>query len=94
MSEIINKAILVTSWDLDTLAKAHAEVPSTLIVSPIISQPLNGRATFTVLGSGSKAGWPEAIQDDLQLTMYIEWLRAQAYDDGSNVLDYTQVTYA
>lgn len=60
MGTVIHDAMIVTSFDLETLGKAHRVAIDTFDgVSVITPSPVNGYWSFLVASSGSKEGWAE-----------------------------------
>lgn len=87
-------AIIVTSCDLDLLAKARAKALSLFSsVTKCVRSPINMYDTFLVVPDGSNEGWAESDAGDKARTAFKEWLHAQAFEDGSTLLDWIEVQY-
>lgn len=81
--------VVVTSWNDEHLAEAHAKatqlyrdhmsdpdwpnIPN--IVGPVVSGVANGEATFTIVPDGSKEGWSTSQDSDDAREEFIAWLR-------------------
>ena len=63
------------------------------LVSPVIRGVVNDVRSFMVAWDGSKEGWDDSSNVDELHAKFVEWLRAQAYDDGSSPLDWVEVQY-
>lgn len=52
------------------------------------------RTRYTVtLPDGSKEGWEHSDVGDKARDSYTDWLKAQAYEDGSSPLQWVEVQY-
>jgi hypothetical protein len=95
MGYMRHHAILVTSWDGDRVAAAgfaamDAGCSVTEIVGP--TNP-NGYYTFVATPDGSKEGWSESLAGDRSRDQFVQWLRAQVYEDGSSPFAWAEVQY-
>jgi hypothetical protein len=90
-------AILITSWDDQIAAKAHAEATRLFDdiapVTPVMHASVNGYYSFAVLPDGSQEGWNHSKEGDEARTDLIRWMNAQRYSDGSSPLDWAEVQY-
>lgn len=94
MGYMRHHAIVVTSWNDKTVIDAHkVAVEIFPWVSPISPEGINGHVSFLIPPDGSKEGWPSSDEGDERRTKFIKWVDAQAYDDGSNSIDYVEVFY-
>lgn len=94
MTAVMHDAIIVTSWDSALLLKAHTLAKIVMLhVTDIIPGVVNGYTSFMVAPDGSKEGWAESDKADEDRAAFIEWLDANAYDDGSNKLEYVVVRF-
>jgi hypothetical protein len=84
-------AIVVTSSSTEAHEKAE-EIFGEL-VSPIVYSVTNGYNSFFVAPDGSKEGWETSDNYDDKRKEFIEWLRSQAYEDGSNSMKYIEVQF-
>ncbi len=53
----------------------------------------NGYRTLLVPPDGSKEGWGPSDDGDEARNRFVEWLGAQAYDDGSSPYSWVEVEY-
>jgi len=92
-----NHAIVVTSWKEDSIIAAHTRAVEQFAdiapVSPLTDEVTNGYRSFFVAPDGSKEGWAPSDRGDKAREQYIDWLRHQAYDDGSSALDWVEVDF-
>lgn len=107
MGYLRQHAIVVTGHYGDHIDRAHAKAlelfapdvihlfgqPDTAMVTPILTSPVNNSRSFAILPDGSKEGWGTSDNGDSARNQFVAWLRAQAYDDGSNPLAYAEVQY-
>jgi hypothetical protein len=107
MGYIRHHAIVVTGWD-EKFERAHAKAVELFkdiarnvlhrkegrsLVSPIIPGIVNGYKSFFVAPDGSKEGWEESDNANTARDRFVEYLRAQANDDGSTSLRYVEVQF-
>lgn len=94
MGYILHHAIVVTSWNPDALDKAVVAAnhfglqclgPSQIVV--------NGYRSLLICPDGHKEGWEGSDEGDTRRKQFREWLRSQAYDDGSTCLAWFEVAY-
>ena len=93
---IIHHAIIVTSWNRDILHKAHSaalQIFGGTMVTEILESPVNGYLSFFIGPDGSKEGWEESNSGNEKRGVFIQWMNKQEYEDGSNCLQYVEVTY-
>jgi hypothetical protein len=101
---IRHHAIIVTGSNGDFIRRAHMEARviaerhsiggyGEAIVSPLVGPFMNGAESFFVAPDGSKEGWAMSGDGDEFREEFVEWLRAQAYDDGSSPLAWVEVQY-
>jgi hypothetical protein len=94
MGYMRHHAILVTSWDEESIRRAHQAAEATgATVTGIVDSPMNGYGTFLVAPDGSKEDWPDSDQGDRAREELVRWLQAQAYEDGSTPFDWAEVQY-
>lgn len=91
MGWIRHHGIVVTSWNDESIEKAHATASGMFTaVTPIVESKINGYRTFLVAPDGSKEGWADSELGDAQRDAFIKWMDAQAYEDGSNSLSWLE----
>ena len=94
MGTMHHHAVIVTSWNEDMIAKAHAVAAGlSPHVTPIITATSNGQQSFAILPDGSKAGWAESDVGDAARGAFLTWVDSRAYEDGSNALSYAEVSF-
>lgn len=94
MGTMHHHALIVTSWDGDAITEAHRVASgASRYVTPIIVTNANSQASFAVLPDGSKEGWEGSDAGDAARTAIIEYLDAQAYEDGSNRIKWAEVSF-
>ena len=54
---------------------------------------MNSYRSFCVFPDGSNEGWSPSDDGDARRAAFVTWMRAQAYDDGSNSLSFVEVAY-
>jgi hypothetical protein len=60
-----------------------------------VSPPLwNNARSFAIWWDGSKEGWDASNVADAVRAEFVEWLREQAFEDGSSPLRWVEVAYA
>ena len=105
MGYIRHHAIVVTSWDKKLVEKArrkamrifnvkspYGNIPK--LVSTIITSPVNGYYSIFIAPDGSKEGWEESDNGDVNRDNFINWINEQAYEeDNSNSLSYAELFY-
>ncbi len=95
MGYMRHHAIVVTSWNLELLASAHATaVGLGMSVTNITDQVTNGYQSFLVAPDGSKEGWGHSTEGDCRRAAFIDWLDAQRYEDDSTPLGWVEVQFA
>lgn len=96
MGTVIHEATLVTTFDPAMAIAAHREAerifPSSMVTAIELS-PINKYNTFVILPCGSKEGWPDKARDKADRTAFLDWVKGQAYEDGSNALEIGSVRY-
>ena len=95
MGYIKHHGIAVTS-DIDELIKqAHTQAKSIFKerASEILNSKTNGYKSFFIAPDGSKEGWEESNNEDLQRETFVKWVNQQAYDDGSNSISFCEFFY-
>jgi hypothetical protein len=63
------------------------------LVSPVVEGMVNNVRSFFIAWDGSKEGWPEDETGDEARAKFVQWLRDQAYEDGSSPLDWVEFQY-
>jgi hypothetical protein len=95
MGYIKHHAIVVTT-SIDELIKTAHEKAKEIFettVSEIIPSKINGYKSFLIAPDGSKEGWSESDTGNVNRKSFIDWVNAQAYEDGSNSLSYCEFFY-
>jgi len=94
MGYIMHHAIVVTSWKKEAIDDAHDKADSLgLLITPVVEGKLNGYRSFLVCPDGSKEGWADSDEGDVQRGLFVEWLRSQCCEDGGSYVDWTEVNY-
>lgn len=95
MGWILHQAIVVTTFDKQRVKAAHEEAKRIFngYVTEVIISPVNFYYSFLIPPDGSKDGWPDSDQGDERRAEFGAWVRAQAYEDGSNVFDAIEISY-
>jgi hypothetical protein len=98
MGHVRNHAIVIESWDRELLLKAHymAQTLFGAFVTEITPAGVNGThsfGAFIVPPDGSKEGWQESKDGDARRQQLKDWLRKQAFDDGSSPLDWVEMRF-
>ena len=88
-------AIVVTSWDEKKIKLANDKAKEICgsLVSGIVEGKINQVMSFFIAPDGSKEGWEESKLGDSLRSLFIEWVKQQAYEDGSNSIDYAELFY-
>ena len=90
-------AIVVTSCDARTLARAYASIralPGLMVqVSPITPPTTEGYQSFLVAPDGSKHGWAESLAGNADRERIVQVLESFAFDDGSSMLAWVEVRF-
>jgi len=96
MGYMKHHAMVVTSFDEEKLATAHAMAEKLLpeLVTPIIESRINGYQSFFIAPDGSKEAWEESDTGNEQRDQFIEWLNSQRYDDNSTPFEWVEFTYS
>lgn len=94
MGYIAHNAIVVTSWNDETIEKAHAKATELRCsVSNIVASPVNGYKSFLIAPDGSKEGWGDSDVGDAQRKAWIAWSKDLRYEDGSSSLHWCEVRF-
>jgi hypothetical protein len=95
MGVMVHHAIVVSSWNKEAIQAAHRHATELLepLVTPIVTTEFNGVGSFAVLPDGSKEGWGPSDEADEARATFDQYLRAQAYEDGSNALEWVEVAF-
>lgn len=95
MGYIRHHAIIVTSFDSEKISKAHSKAIELFgeSVSAIVPSPINRYTSFFVGPDGSKEGWADSEIGDNKRKEFFDYIQMNAYDDGSNALDYAEIFY-
>jgi len=91
MGYMRHHAIVVTSPNTEAHKKAKELFEE--LVSPLVFSVTNDYNSFFVAPDGSKEGWDLSDKFDRKRKKFIEWLRSQAYEDGSNSIKYVEVQF-
>ncbi len=94
MGVMHHHAIVVTSFSVAAVEEAHVKAAEIWPgVSPISPEAINGYTSFFVPPDGSKEGWEPSDRGNDQRQEFIEWMNAQAHEDGSNFLTWVEVGF-
>lgn len=97
MGYMKHHAIIVTSWDEKYLKPAHDKAVDLFYpiadVTEMTSPAMNGFTSFMVAPDGSKEGWDHSDRGDRARDEFVQWLRDQAYDDGSSAYGWVEVQF-
>lgn len=95
MGYMRHHAIIVASMNEEKIIAAHAKAAEFFYyVSPVSPPSFNSYRAFFVPPDGSKEGWKESDDGDLQRAAFIHWLTEQARKDGSTSLKFVEVQFA
>jgi hypothetical protein len=95
MGIMCHYAIVVTSRNEYTV-RAHAEALrccGSELVSNVTATVMNARSSFLVAPDGSKEGWPEFSEGEVQRARFVSWLHRQRFSDGSSPYDWVMIEY-
>lgn len=94
MGYMKHDAIIVTTFDAGAASLALTRAQElTLPTTDITLGIADSQYTFVIVPDGSKEGWAESDKMDATRGQYLSWLNAQAYKDGSNILDFIAVRF-
>lgn len=94
MGYMRHHAIAVTSWDEELILLAHEKALEIFdYVSPVSPKVINGYRSFFIPPDGSKEGWDKSTEGNKRRRIYIEWLNAQRYEDGSSSLQWVEFQF-
>jgi hypothetical protein len=107
MGTLKEHAIIITGYYGDHIDEAHAKATELFhadrffpfsngdqtLVTPIIESMVNKTRTFAIVPDGSKEGWDTSDEGDNARDEMVQWLRAQAYSDGSSPFSWVEVQY-
>lgn len=94
MGHVMHHTIVVTSWNEQLVAKAREEASRLgLSCTGTVESPVNGYWTFCVVPDGSKSGWADDEQGDIDRSLFKAWMAAQVYPDGGNALEWFEACY-
>jgi hypothetical protein len=95
MGYMRHHAIVVSSWNEESIARAHGEASSIFKwVSPVSPPMMNGHRSFFIPPDGSKENWPESEEGDRERARFVLWLDKQRCKDGSTNLKWVEVQFA
>lgn len=86
MGIVSHHAIVVTATYGRFAEMAHAkasEIFDERFLSPLSPVTTNSTRSFCIFPDGSKEGWQESADGDARRNLFVEWLGAQRYGDGS-----------
>lgn len=87
-------AIIVTGCCGEDINEVHTQAKKIFnYVSEISPTVLNGVRSFFIPTNGSKDGWQEADEEDLQCKKFIAWLESKIDDDNSPPISWVEVSY-
>lgn len=90
-----HNAIIVTSFDEKAVINARIQAKRMFgYVSEISPKMINNYTSFFIPPDGSKEGWPESDAADSQRNAFMDWCKSGAYEDGSNILNVVDVSFA
>jgi hypothetical protein len=88
MGYLRHECIVVSGWDSDRVAKAHAaacgifnERSMGSLVGGLIQHIANGGAAFMISPDGSKEGWESSDRGAAARAEYIQWLESPRASD-------------
>jgi hypothetical protein len=91
---MVHHAIIVSSCSDPLIEQAHREaVAAGCKPSEITPATVNGYRSFFVPPDGSKEGWEASNDGNAARDVLVAWLRSQAYDDGSTLLEWAEVAF-
>ena len=94
MGYMRHHAIVVTSWDVQAIEKAHREAVARFpAVSPLMDSEWNHYLSFFIPPDGSKEGWDASDEYDDCRKSFIQRLDSEYRDDGATSLDWVEVQY-
>ena len=95
MGYIRHHAIAVTSCNDELIKKAHEKATQIFKsrTSALLDSYVNNYKSFFIAPDGSKEGWGESDIGDVQRKTFKEWVKEQAYEDGSNSLSFCEFFY-
>lgn len=94
MGYMRHHAIVVSCYDMELTKAAYAWALEVFpVVSPILESRVNHYASFFIPPDGSKEGWSESADGDLERAKFITWLRSKASSDGSSPYGWVEVQY-
>lgn len=94
MGYMRHHAIIVSSWDRELLSKAHFEAKIIFpTVSDVLESRVNGHGSFFIPPDGSKESWELSDTGDEERHIFLQWLNAHRYSDGSSALKWAEVQY-
>lgn len=94
MGTMHHHAIVVTSYSAEKIELAHRAASRRFPwVSPLSPQVVNGYRSFFIPPDGSKEYWDVSDQGDTRRQDFIDWMNAQAFDDGANGLSWVEVGF-
>ncbi len=94
MGTMHHHTIVVTSLFEDKIKLAHRAAERRFPwVSPLSPEVVNGYRSFFIPPDGSKEGWTASDKGDSRRQGFIDWMNAQAYDDGASGLSWVEVGF-
>jgi hypothetical protein len=92
MGYMLHHAIVVTSWDVEKIYRAHnAAREFGNLVSDIVAGATNGYLSFFVAPDGSKEGWGASDEGDQRRAAFVNWLDNERDEDGSSSLKWAEL---
>jgi hypothetical protein len=85
-------SIAVESWDVEKLSELHMKACLIFddLVTEIIKERCNGYMAFFIAPDGSKEGWADSDNGDIQRKEFINEIREYNNGDGSNPIRYCE----
>ena len=96
MGVVVHEAMIVTCWNQSDIGRARdkaVEIFTERFVSQALPTAINTYSSFLIQSSGSKQGWEDSASHRQRIRTMQGWLEAEAYDDGSNSLEWVVVQY-
>lgn len=95
MSNTKHHAIAVTCYRKDMIQKAHKKATEIFKnrVSNILESDYNGFSSFFIAPDGSKEYWEASDLGDAQRKKFKNWIKKQAFEDGSSPISFCEFFY-
>ena len=101
MGYMCHHAVIVSSCDKKLIEKARQKAveifgryPDTKpLVSNMVTANVNNYRAFFIAPDGSKEGWSASDEGNECRKDFLDWVKAQAFEDGSNMLGWALVQF-